>query len=115
MPNDNGSIKVYPFIGFIKHPIEINKINFNKDEVNGVFSVTLKDLLAELNNGLIINPDQLTKLLTGKCLAFSELVTSEQKFLAAKILRKLRSGELEKVVPEEIEFFPLGLFSSPKA
>jgi hypothetical protein len=38
-------MKVYPFIGFIKYPIDIDKINFNEDEVYGVFTVTLKDLL----------------------------------------------------------------------
>src|SRR5437762_3069075 len=45
MPNKDRTMKVYPFIGFIKYPIDISKINFNQDEVNGVFSVTLKDLL----------------------------------------------------------------------
>ncbi|CAI2164521.1 11331_t:CDS:2 [Funneliformis geosporum] len=45
LPNKDRTIKVYPFVGFIKHPIDIKKVNFNKDEVYGVFSVTLKDLL----------------------------------------------------------------------
>ncbi|RIA88425.1 NUDIX hydrolase domain-like protein, partial [Glomus cerebriforme] len=45
LPNKDRTIKVHPFVGFIKYPIDINKINFNPDEVYGVFSVTLKDLL----------------------------------------------------------------------
>jgi hypothetical protein len=45
MPNKDRTMKVYPFVGFIKHPIDISKINFNPDEVYAVFSVTLKDLL----------------------------------------------------------------------
>ncbi|CAG8511311.1 13024_t:CDS:2 [Funneliformis mosseae] len=45
LPNKDRTIKVHPFIGIIKHPIDIKKVNFNKDEVYGVFSVTLKDLL----------------------------------------------------------------------
>ena len=45
LPNKDRTMKVHPFIGFIKYPIDINKINFNEDEVCGVFSVTLKDLL----------------------------------------------------------------------
>ncbi|GBB84932.1 hypothetical protein RclHR1_11500007 [Rhizophagus clarus] len=45
MPNKDRTMKVYPFVGFIKYPIDISKINFNHDEVKGVFSVTLKDLL----------------------------------------------------------------------
>jgi nudix motif 8 len=45
VPNKDRTIKVYPFIGFIKRPIDVNKINFNEDEVCGVFSITLNDLL----------------------------------------------------------------------
>ncbi|UZO29085.1 uncharacterized protein OCT59_022577 [Rhizophagus irregularis] len=45
MPNKDRTMKIYPFVGFIKYPIDINKINFNHDEVYGVFSVTLKELL----------------------------------------------------------------------
>ncbi|KAF0483187.1 NUDIX hydrolase domain-like protein [Gigaspora margarita] len=47
LPNKDQTLKVYPFIGFIKTPFEniIDEIHFNKDEVQGVFTVTIEELL----------------------------------------------------------------------
>lgn len=39
-------MKVHPFVGYIKEPIEdLDSIMFNKDEVQRVFTVPLQDLL----------------------------------------------------------------------
>ncbi|CAG8479609.1 12802_t:CDS:2 [Dentiscutata erythropus] len=45
--NKDQTLKVYPFIGIIKTPFEniIDEINFNKEEVQGVFTVTIEELL----------------------------------------------------------------------
>ncbi|RHZ54054.1 hypothetical protein Glove_431g27 [Diversispora epigaea] len=51
LPNKDYTLKVHPFVGFIKFPIRIGKdkddqeINYNKHEVSGVFTVTLNELL----------------------------------------------------------------------
>ncbi|CAG8646917.1 8126_t:CDS:2, partial [Scutellospora calospora] len=47
LPNKDRTLKVYPFIGFINIPFEnvINEINYNEEEVQGVFSATIDELL----------------------------------------------------------------------
>ncbi|KAF9358086.1 hypothetical protein BGX26_002507 [Mortierella sp. AD094] len=46
MPNKDCTMKVHPFVGFIKEPIEdIESIVFNKDEVDKVFTVPIQDLV----------------------------------------------------------------------
>ncbi|KAG0290184.1 hypothetical protein BGZ98_003566 [Dissophora globulifera] len=45
MPNKDCTMKVHPFVGFIKEPIEdIEKVVFNKDEVYKVFTMPIQDL-----------------------------------------------------------------------
>ncbi|KAG0307085.1 hypothetical protein BGZ98_001080 [Dissophora globulifera] len=46
MPNKDCTMKVHPFVGFIKEPIEnIDTIAFNKDEVHKVFTMPIQDLI----------------------------------------------------------------------
>ncbi|KAF9431521.1 hypothetical protein BGZ76_000200 [Entomortierella beljakovae] len=46
MPNKDCTMKVHPFVGIIKDPIEdISSIVFNKDEVDRVFTVPMQDLV----------------------------------------------------------------------
>ncbi|KAF8938135.1 hypothetical protein BGZ58_001523 [Dissophora ornata] len=46
VPNKDCTMKVYPFVGLIKEPIEdIDSIVFNKDEVFKVFTVPFQDLI----------------------------------------------------------------------
>lgn len=46
LPNKGCTMKVHPFVGYIKEPIEdLDSIKFNKDEVQRVFTVPLQDLL----------------------------------------------------------------------
>ncbi|KAF9402258.1 hypothetical protein BGX21_010762 [Mortierella sp. AD011] len=46
MPNKDCTMKVHPFVGLIKEPIEdIESIVFNKDEVDRVFTVPIQDLI----------------------------------------------------------------------
>ncbi|KAG0370291.1 NUDIX hydrolase domain-like protein [Gamsiella multidivaricata] len=46
MPNKDCTMKVHPFVGFIKEPIEdIESIVFNKGEVDRVFTVPIQDLI----------------------------------------------------------------------
>ncbi|KAG9065148.1 nudix (nucleoside diphosphate linked moiety X)-type motif 8 [Linnemannia hyalina] len=46
LPNKGCTLKVHPFVGYIKEPIEdLDSIKFNKDEVQRVFTVPLQDLM----------------------------------------------------------------------
>ncbi|KAF8946211.1 hypothetical protein BGZ47_001033 [Haplosporangium gracile] len=46
LPNKGCTMKVHPFVGYIKEPIEdLSSIMFNKDEVQKVFTVPLQDLM----------------------------------------------------------------------
>ncbi|KAF9108274.1 nudix (nucleoside diphosphate linked moiety X)-type motif 8 [Mortierella sp. GBA35] len=46
LPNKGCTMKVHPFVGYLKEPIEdLDSIKFNKDEVQRVFTVPLQDLL----------------------------------------------------------------------
>ncbi|CAG8614132.1 11536_t:CDS:2, partial [Cetraspora pellucida] len=47
LPNKDRTLKVYPFIGLIKIPFENVKseINYNEEEVQKVFTVTIEELL----------------------------------------------------------------------
>ncbi|KAF9426425.1 hypothetical protein BGZ94_006535 [Podila epigama] len=54
MPNKDCTIRVQPYVGFIRQPIDdLSEIQFNKDEVQKVFSVPIEDLL---------NPEKRTNL-----------------------------------------------------
>ncbi|KAF9991525.1 hypothetical protein BGZ65_000486 [Modicella reniformis] len=45
MPNKDCTMRVHPFVGFIKDPIEnIESVIFNKDEVYKVFAVPMQEL-----------------------------------------------------------------------
>jgi nudix motif 8 len=48
LPNKTGSLKVHPYVGFIRNPIEPENLNFNPDEVSHVFTLPLEYL---------VNPD----------------------------------------------------------
>lgn len=42
LPNKTGSLRVHPFLGYIKDPISsIKDLNYNKDEVSTVFSLPI--------------------------------------------------------------------------
>ncbi|KAI8977618.1 NUDIX hydrolase domain-like protein, partial [Mycotypha africana] len=43
LPNKDGSLKVHPYVGFIKD--EVNLTNFNQEEVHDVFTVPVDYLL----------------------------------------------------------------------
>ncbi|KAF9912159.1 hypothetical protein EC991_000569 [Linnemannia zychae] len=46
LPNKGCTMKVHPFVGFLKEPIEdLASIRFNEDEVQRVFTVPLQDLM----------------------------------------------------------------------
>lgn len=45
VPNYNGSLRVHPFVGFIRQDIDIAKLDFNPDEVSSVFSLPIDYLL----------------------------------------------------------------------
>lgn len=46
LPNKGCTMKVHPFVGYIKEPVEdLDSIMFNKDEVQRVFTVPLQDLM----------------------------------------------------------------------
>lgn len=46
IPNKDCTMRVFPFVGFIKKPIEdIESIVFNADEVYKVFTVPVQDLV----------------------------------------------------------------------
>ncbi|KAG0275901.1 hypothetical protein BGZ95_008238 [Linnemannia exigua] len=46
LPNKGCTMKVHPFVGFLKDPVEdITLIRFNEDEVQKVFTVPLQDLM----------------------------------------------------------------------
>ncbi|KAI1315144.1 nudix (nucleoside diphosphate linked moiety X)-type motif 8 [Mortierella claussenii] len=46
MPNKNCTMRVQPYIGFIKRPInDISEIQFNPDEVSKVFAMSIEELL----------------------------------------------------------------------
>ncbi|KAG0051274.1 nudix (nucleoside diphosphate linked moiety X)-type motif 8 [Gryganskiella cystojenkinii] len=46
MPSKGCTMKVHPFVGFIKEPIEdITLVKYNPDEVQKVFTVPIKDLM----------------------------------------------------------------------
>ncbi|KAF9174199.1 nudix (nucleoside diphosphate linked moiety X)-type motif 8 [Mortierella sp. AD011] len=46
IPNKDGTMCVYPYIGFIRKPIDdVSEIRYNPDEVSKVFSVPIEDLL----------------------------------------------------------------------
>ncbi|CAG8673331.1 20030_t:CDS:2, partial [Racocetra fulgida] len=47
LPNKDKTLKVYPFIGLIKIPFENvrSEVNYNEEEVQKVFTVTIEELL----------------------------------------------------------------------
>ncbi|ORX98478.1 hypothetical protein K493DRAFT_189905, partial [Basidiobolus meristosporus CBS 931.73] len=45
LPNRTLTMKVYPFVGFIKKPVVPQEVAYNPAEVSGVFSLTLEQLL----------------------------------------------------------------------
>ncbi|CAO3611246.1 unnamed protein product [Cunninghamella blakesleeana] len=45
VPNKTGSLKVHPYVGFIRDEIDPSKLNFNPDEVSSVFSLPLDYLI----------------------------------------------------------------------
>jgi nudix motif 8 len=54
LPNKGCTMKVHPFVGFLKEPIEdLASIKFNEDEVQRVFTVPLQDLLNPEKRSLV--------------------------------------------------------------
>ncbi|KAI1318995.1 hypothetical protein EDD11_005193 [Mortierella claussenii] len=54
MPNKDCTMKVYPFVGLIKQPIDnIESVIFNKDEVDKVFTVPIQDLFDEDKRSMV--------------------------------------------------------------
>ena len=43
MPNKTGSLRVHPYVGFIKDQVDLNK--FNRDEVSSVFTLPVDYLI----------------------------------------------------------------------
>lgn len=45
LPNYNGSLRVHPFVGFVRKPVFPDQLVFNPDEVSNVFTLTLEYLV----------------------------------------------------------------------
>ena len=45
VPNYNGSIRVHPFLGMIRNPLDPSALPFNKDEVSSVFTLPIEYLI----------------------------------------------------------------------
>lgn len=45
MPNRTGSLRVHPFLGFIRNPIDAAEVRFNPDEVSSVFTLPIEYLI----------------------------------------------------------------------
>jgi nudix motif 8 len=44
MPNKHRNLRVHPFVGYIKDPVDVSKIIYNPDEVSRVFTLPLEYL-----------------------------------------------------------------------
>ena len=49
LPSVDKSLIVYPTVGYIKQPVDVSDIKYNHNEVSGVFTLTLDDLLNPAN------------------------------------------------------------------
>ena len=49
LPNKHKNLRVHPFVGYIRDPVDVSKIEYNKDEVAGVFALSLEYLTDPLN------------------------------------------------------------------
>ncbi|KAI8145984.1 NUDIX hydrolase domain-like protein [Fennellomyces sp. T-0311] len=47
VPNWNGSIRVHPFLGIVRNPLDPSSLPFNKDEVSTVFTLPLEYLVSK--------------------------------------------------------------------
>ncbi|ORY97911.1 NUDIX hydrolase domain-like protein [Syncephalastrum racemosum] len=45
MPNRTGSLRVHPFLGFIRNPIDAADVRFNPEEVSSVFTLPIEYLI----------------------------------------------------------------------
>ncbi|KAI9489292.1 NUDIX hydrolase domain-like protein [Zychaea mexicana] len=45
LPNYDGSIRVHPFLGMVRNPLDLNALPFNKDEVSTVFTLPIDYLV----------------------------------------------------------------------
>lgn len=44
LPNYNGSLRVHPFVGFVRQPVDTKSLSFNAEEVSHVFTLPLEYL-----------------------------------------------------------------------
>jgi nudix motif 8 len=44
VPNKHRNLRVHPFVGYIRDPVDVSKIKYNPDEVAGVFALSLEYL-----------------------------------------------------------------------
>ncbi|KAI9287505.1 NUDIX hydrolase domain-like protein [Umbelopsis sp. AD052] len=44
LPNKHRNLRVHPFVGYIKDPVDVSKIKYNPDEVASVFTLPLEYL-----------------------------------------------------------------------
>ncbi|ORX44965.1 hypothetical protein DM01DRAFT_1340272 [Hesseltinella vesiculosa] len=52
IPNYNGSLRVHPFVGLIREPLQPDNLPFNPDEVSSVFTLPLNYLIQPSNREL---------------------------------------------------------------
>ncbi|KAI9323137.1 NUDIX hydrolase domain-like protein [Dichotomocladium elegans] len=45
MPNATGSLRVYPFLGYIKTSLDVSALPYNQDEVSSVFTLPIEYLV----------------------------------------------------------------------
>jgi nudix motif 8 len=44
LPNKHKNLRVHPFVGYIRDPVDVSKIKYNPDEVAAVFALSLEYL-----------------------------------------------------------------------
>lgn len=49
LPNKHSNLRVHPFVGYIRDPVDVSKIKYNTDEVAGVFALPLDYLTDPAN------------------------------------------------------------------
>jgi nudix motif 8 len=49
LPNKHRNLRVHPFVGYIRDPVDVSKIQYNPDEVAGVFALPLEYLTDPAN------------------------------------------------------------------